>query len=105
MDAVKFLKEKKRMCDRYYSNDCKSCPLEPSPECGGYASCEQFAEEDPDEVVFNVEEWSAEHPITTNAMKFEEVFGTLAPVAKMINSSPTWWDKEYEPPVEFKSKA
>lgn len=104
MDAVKFLKEKKRMCDRYYSNDCKGCPLGPAPENGGYASCEQFAEEDPDEVVVNVEQWSAEHPIITNAMKFEQVFGTLAPVAKLINGNPTWWDKEYEAPVELEMR-
>lgn len=104
MDAVKFLKEKKRMCDRYYSNDCKGCPLKPAPEDGGYASCEQFAEEDPYEVVVNVEEWSAEHPIITNAMKFEQVFGTLAPVAKLINSNPTWWDNEYEAPVELETR-
>lgn len=98
MDAVKFLKEKNRMCDRYYSNDCKRCPLQPAPEDGGYASCKQFEEEDPDEVVLNVEEWSKENPLITNAMKFEAVFGTLNPVAKLINENPTWWDKEYEKP-------
>ena len=101
MDAVKFLKEKKRMCDRYYPVDCDGCPLKPVPEDGGYASCEQFTEEDPEEVVLNVEEWSKQNPIITNAMKFEEVFGTLVPVAKLINSNPTWWDTEYESPVVF----
>lgn len=98
MDAVRFLKEKNRMCDRYYSTDCKGCPLEPAPECGGYVSCEQFAEEDPDEVVLNVEEWSEKNPILTNAMKFEQVFGTLTPIAKLINESPKYWDREYEEP-------
>lgn len=101
MDAVKFLEEKKRMCDRYYPVDCKGCPLEPAPEVSGYASCEQFAEEDPSEVVLNVEEWSEANPIFTNAMKFEEVFGTLTPVAKLINSNPKWWDMEYETPCKI----
>ena len=101
MDAVKFLKEKKRMCDRYYDTDCVDCPLRPCPEYGGYASCEQFAEEDPDEVVLNVEEWSKAHPLITNAMKFEAVFGTLVPIAKLINESPAYWDKEYETPCKI----
>lgn len=101
MDAVEFIKQKNRMCDRYYSNDCKGCPLQPAPEDGGYASCDQFVEEDPEEVVLNVEEWAKENPIVTNAMKFEEIFGTLKPVAKLINSNPVWWDKEYEKPCKL----
>ena len=104
MDAVKFLKAKQRMCDTYYDGDCKGCPLEPAPEYGGYVSCEQFTEEDPDEVVLNVEEWEQDHPIVTNAMKFEEVFGTLSPVAKLINERPKWWDMEYFKPFSFESK-
>lgn len=106
MDAVKFLKEKERMCNRYQSLNCKGCPLEPAPEYGGYISCEQFAEEDPDEVVSNVEEWSENNPILTNAMKFEQIFGTLTPIAKLINESPKYWDMEYETPInvgEFKA--
>lgn len=99
MDAVRFLKEKNRMCDRYYPDDCKGCPLQPAPDEGGYASCEQFAEEDPEEVVFNVEEWSKNNPLLTNAMMFEETFGTLAPIAQLVNTSPEYWDMEYKKPV------
>lgn len=74
MDAVKFLREKKRMCDwYYYSNDCKGCPLEPATEYGGYPSCDQVAEKDPYEVVRCVEEWSEKHPIITNAIKKEKI--------------------------------
>lgn len=101
MDAVEFIKQKNRMCERYYPNDCKGCPLQPAPEYGGYASCDQFVEEDPEEVVLNVEEWAKKNPIVTNAMKFEEIFGTLTPVAKLINSTPVWWDKEYEEPCKM----
>lgn len=96
MDAVKFLKEKNRMCNIYLS--CKGCPLEIATELGGYDSCEQFMEENPDEAVFNVEGWSEKNPILTNAMKFEQVFGSLTPIAKLINESPKYWDREYEEP-------
>ena len=34
MDALKFLEEFDRMCNRYVKNYCKGCPRAESPDCG-----------------------------------------------------------------------
>lgn len=76
MDAVKFLKELKRMCEN--TDACSGCParflrsgffackLEHIPE-----SYEGFAFDD---LVSFVEKWSAEHPVKTRLMDFLEKF-------------------------------
>ena len=71
MDAVQFLKEVRRMCDAK-ADDCDGCPFEHSHERD---VCRVF--DAPDETVRIVEEWSKAHPVMTNAMKFEEVFGGI----------------------------
>ena len=59
MDAVKYLKESKRMCEFYM--DCRDCPLDEKGEmCTGYPA------NHPEEHVAIVERWSKEHKIKTN---------------------------------------
>ena len=68
MDAVKFIKERNRMCKSFdkYCYGCPawdgSCKLEP----GSYLKCEA------DKAVKIVEEWSAAHPRKTRQSVFLE---------------------------------
>ena len=64
MDALEFLKERKRMCD-YYSH-CKGCPLDGSKcvidNAVSDENCKRFAA--------TVEQWSKEHPRKTRQSEF-----------------------------------
>ena len=67
MDAVKFIKERDRMCRFYHhAGDCYQCPAK---------DCECSALEgmvDDDNIVTIVEEWSAAHPRKTRQSRFLE---------------------------------
>ena len=57
MDAVKFLREFKRMCSHY---NCKGCPVQERPLCiGGF---EDLSQEEQERIVEVVEKWSKENP-------------------------------------------
>lgn len=91
MDAVKFLKEYRRICDEY--DYCKDCPIRKE---NGYSilSCNEWVDCNPEKAVKVVEEWSKAHSIT-NGEKFLEVFGI--PPAPGYGG---WWDEEYKSPKE-----
>ena len=107
MDAVKFLKEHKRICQIYcHSLTCTECPLE---DCnnGLGIPCDTLFNEHPEAVVRVVEEWSKEHPIQTNGEKLKEVFGIKNGIRYYSNGTGTdrgcymsgdWLDAPYEPP-------
>ena len=63
MDAVKFLKERERMCLIYKA--CDGCPLQESDLCLDEG-------ENAEAIVKTVEKWSAEHPVKTRLMDFLE---------------------------------
>ena len=69
MDAVKFIKERDRMCRFYHhAGDCYQCPAK---------DCECSALEgmvDNDNIVTIVEEWSAAHPRKTRQSVFLEQY-------------------------------
>lgn len=69
MDAVKFLKEKKRMCDSFdnYCTDCTGCEIE-SKSSGMH--CAEYMEKYPEQTVEIVEKWSKEHPQETRLSRF-----------------------------------
>lgn len=71
MDAVKFLKEKKRMCDSFddYCTDCTGCEIE-SKSSGMH--CAEYIEKYPEQAVEIVEKWSEEHPQKTRLTEFLE---------------------------------
>lgn len=72
MDAVKFLKEKKRMCDSY-SACTKACLLrKPMDENG--VTCLGYCFAHPEDAVAIVEKWSAEHPVKTRQSEFLKMF-------------------------------
>ena len=97
MDAVKFLKEYKRLCDEYSA--CVGCPLK------NYGDC---IDAEPKELVKAVKEWSEEHPIITNGMKVLELIPSdvsnttitrVYPSTKdyvKIYIEKSWWDAEYK---------
>ena len=60
MDAVKFLREKVRMCNE--NSTCNQCELYKSEiDCTGI-SCKKWMEEYPEDAVAFVEKWASEHP-------------------------------------------
>ena len=95
MDAVKFLKEYKRLCDECSS--CIKCPLEKFEDC---------IKADPEEVVKAVEKWSAYHPLLTNgavavgmmekmdATYIQYTKNEVGQVEMLLDAS--WWDAEYK---------
>ena len=107
MDAVEYLKERARMC-KSYGYICAECPLINGKCVAG----------NPEEIVSAVEKWSREHPVMTNAMKFEEVFGEkpangkgerLCPPIAFRKSKDCscecsecdqWWDEPYKEPED-----
>lgn len=66
MDALEFLKERKRMCDSYKS--CEGCPFEDS-KCSVIAL---LYDDEYERSVAIVEQWSKEHPRKTRQSVFLE---------------------------------
>lgn len=59
MDALEFLRERKRMCN--LCKHCEGCPLERAG-CGLGASA---SDEEYEKIIADVEQWSKEHPRKT----------------------------------------
>ena len=109
MEALEFLKEAKRKCS---STTCEVCHNE------SYAvlcPLSEYPDEKLEKLVSGIEQWSEEHPIITNARKFEEVFGrkpqycngkSICPVPMLAHSCfdlncttcVEWWDEPYKEP-------
>lgn len=80
MDAVEFLKEYRRMCEEYRSDDDDEC----SVQCPFYRDC-HYKYKNIQSVVDRVEQWSQTHPQKTMMQDFFEKFPN-AP--KMDNGEP-----------------
>lgn len=91
MDAVRYLKEKKRMCAL---TDCCDCPLSKGFSYACVAA--EIESNDPEEAVDYVETWANTHRMVTNLDKFREVFGASDDEIKIVPSD--WWIKEYKEP-------
>lgn len=94
MKALEFLKETKRMCCSYL--ECTDCPLKELASFSGYPNCRSAMLNECEKAISAVDAWSKEHPIITNAMKFEEVFcpGSYC----MINRADQFWNEPYKEP-------
>lgn len=82
MDAVKFLKEKKRMCDFFHNQAlCSKCPIQ-KLECGigELGDVEHMIA-----AVEAVEKWAAEHPAKTRQSEFLKIF----PNARIVDGAIT----------------
>jgi len=116
MEAVKFLKERERMCmtlNRTGYESCEGCELDD-------VDCMKYILAYPEKAVSMVEKWSNDNPLITNRTKLEEVFGKLCDIRKSVKCSAwnsnncyifrenllpcmvcPWWDEPYEaPPME-----
>ena len=94
MEAIEFLKEYNRMC--VVNKDCQGCPLK-----GTTCSLYDAPEEQMINIVDKTEQWSKEHPVITNAQKFEEVFGNEAIYAissPNVQALKEWLDETYKEP-------
>ena len=70
MDALKFLKKKRRMCENRL---CDECPLSNRKNGTDYG-CRSFIEKFPEKAITVVEKWSAEHPVKTRQSEFLKMF-------------------------------
>ena len=68
----KVVKEYRRMCSS--TEDCTRCPLMELVN-GSATYCEAGVLHSSEEAEDIIMQWSSEHPIMTNRMKFEEIFG------------------------------
>lgn len=68
MDALGFLKERKRMCNSY--KGCKGCPLERG-NCGLSTST---SDEEHKRIIAAVEQWSKDYPRRTRQSVFLEQY-------------------------------
>lgn len=85
MDAVKFLKEKKRMCDFFHNQAlCSKCPIQ-KLECG---TGELDDVEQMIVAVEAVERWSTQHPIKTRQSEFLKIFPNTRIVDGVITIEP-----------------
>ena len=107
-EFVEVMTQAKRIC-AYYEN-CSECPIR-RDLCNDFQNYENM--EQTEEAIMA---WAKEHPIQTNADKFEEVFGfkpdTTACVLKVCRSNckykkgdvcsgkNSWWNEEYKLPTE-----
>ena len=66
MDAVEFLRERRRMCNA--QDDCGTCPI--GIVCDDYFVNHNYSQEKASGMVSTVEQWSAEHPVKTRQSEF-----------------------------------
>lgn len=71
MDAVKYLKEKQRMCEKYI--DCLGCPIY-ELKSKHHITCVMTEKTYPEKAVEIVEKWSEEHPQKTILQDFLEKY-------------------------------
>jgi len=114
MEALVFLNEYKRMCEST-GGGCAVCPMSTGNNKHN-VTCSHLLTKCPEDACKIVEQWSKEHPIITNAMKFKEVFGHKPQSINGIIFCPPvtpgafecdrvdcmkcleWWDKQYKEP-------
>ena len=74
MEAIELLKTLKRICSKY---KCSNCPVV-ARSCICIKNISITSDETLNSIIENVEQWSKEHHIVTNEMKFCEIFGDNA---------------------------
>ena len=92
MDAVKFIEERKRMCN---GRPCAGCPLFAVHHLEYLPNCKEWCMDHPEASVTVVEKWAEEHPRKTRQIEFLKQW----PNAKMnqdtetVDILPCWLDK------------
>ena len=70
MDAVEFLRERRRMCNA--QDNCGTCPL--GIACDDYFINHNYSQENASGLVSTVEQWAKEHPAKTRQSVFLEQY-------------------------------
>ena len=70
MDAVEFLRERRRMCNA--QDNCGTCPI--GIVCDDYFVNHNYSQEKASGMVSTVEQWAAKHPVKTRQSVFLEQF-------------------------------
>lgn len=95
MDAVEYLKIRKRMCESKLGS-CKSCPLRAGNN-GTRSVCANFINTHPEQAVAIVEKWAAEHPVKTRQSELMKLFPNLeVDVLGMCIICPRHFDTKFE---------
>lgn len=67
MDAVKYVKTARRLCESH--SDCDTCKLYGNDGC-----MFSFMEKEPEKAVQIVEQWAKDHPVKTRQSEFLKIF-------------------------------
>ena len=70
MDALKFIKEFKRMCNCCSGGFCAGCPRKENPSCDD----SMMDDDELNKLIADVEKWSKEHPQKTRLQDFREKY-------------------------------
>ena len=70
MEAVEFLRERRRMCNA--QDDCDTCPI--CIVCADYFVNHNYSQEKASGMVSTVEQWAKEHPAKTRQSEFLKLF-------------------------------
>lgn len=92
MDAIKFMKEKRRMCKSYPR--CTDACLLRKPMYENGITCLGYCFEYPEKAVAIVEKWSAEHPVNTRRSEFLKMFPNVKVSNGVISICPKHIDSE-----------
>lgn len=95
MDAVEYIKERKRMC-RAAGMSCDQCPLW-KKTMKGEMGCRDYEAENPNENVALVEQWAKEHPKRTKRSEFLEHYPNAAMRKNGTSLCPKAVDDTYTP--------
>ena len=88
MDAVKFLKEKDRMCDSI--KGCRECPLKDITESGSINCFDKGKEEKAVDIVY---QWSKDHQVKTRQSEFLKAFPNASIRDGILTICPSAVDK------------
>lgn len=92
MDALEFLRERRRMCNSY--RNCEGCPLED----GKCVVSSVPPDEDYKRIITAVEQWSKEHPRKTRQSVFLEQYPNVRlDTNGIIDISPCRMDSKQHP--------
>lgn len=94
MDAVEFLRERRRMCNA--QDNCDTCPI--GIVCDDYFVNHNYSQEKASGMVSTVEQWAKEHPVKTR----QSVFLKMLPNVPLNDKGqpafcPKLLDTEYHP--------
>lgn len=74
MDAIKFIKERNRMCATYTPKRCEGCPIKLDND----EACIMINRINAEKVVPIVEDWSKTHPRKTRQSEFLKLYPDVA---------------------------